>query len=272
MSRALAQAEADQALHFAVAIERLRGWPVHATYVGETVVRYQAESSGDQVFDPRGIFTSERFSNMVVVPLVRLRRDWPSDALQNGQLRIGTKCLGEEGIAEAGLLDEAAIEQATALLQSNSVYLDLVPERPQPRLPAKTLALYSWSGCAVYAEALSRVTGLPAATMILDGLLDGHDLTGDRFHAVVVHPDGSVEDVWGRQPAEHVAQRYGMARWHFDPDAHRAMIGEAMRVRPSAVDDIAQAEAVILQHRDASAGQLSTLRPNAAPTPRHPQH
>ena len=248
-SDALAQLEVDRALHFAIAVERVRGWPVHATHVGETIVRYQAESGGDQVYDPRGIFTAARFGDVVILPLVRSRRDWPSDATQNGQLRIGTKCVGEEELAEAGTIDEGAVDQAVALLRSNRAYLSLIPERPYPRFSASALRRYSWSGCALYAEALARVTGLPAATMVADHLMDGFGLTGDRFHAVVMHPDGSVEDVWGRQPARHVAHRYAMASWHFDLDAHRAMIDEAVRSRPTAADDLAEVEALIIKHR-----------------------
>lgn len=169
----LTRAEADRGVHFAIAVERLRGWPVHATHVGEEVVRYQAESGGDQIYDPRGILTSARFSVVIVVPLARSRRDWPADAFQDGHLRLGTKCVGEEGLAEQGLIDEPAIQQAIELLRSNPVYVGLIPDRPHPRLPAKALTRYSWRGCTFYAEALSRATGLPAANMLVDQLVPG---------------------------------------------------------------------------------------------------
>lgn len=67
--------EADRCAAFAVAIERLRGWPVHATYVGDEVVRFQAEDASDKVYDPRGIFTAERFGDAVIAPMARVRRD-----------------------------------------------------------------------------------------------------------------------------------------------------------------------------------------------------
>ncbi len=41
--------EADRCAAFAVAIERLRGWPVHATFIGDGAVRLQAEDAGDRV-------------------------------------------------------------------------------------------------------------------------------------------------------------------------------------------------------------------------------
>ncbi len=86
-------------------------------------------------------------------------------------------------------------------------------------------------------------------TMTAVQVAPGHDLSGERIHAVVQHPDGTVEDVWGRQSAEAVARRYAMVRWALDAHAHRDMIEEAYRVRPTAVDDVAEADAVIRQYR-----------------------
>jgi len=68
--------EADRCVNFAVAIERLRGWPVHTTCVGNEVVRFQAEDASDKVYDPRGIFTAERFGDAVIAPMARVGRDW----------------------------------------------------------------------------------------------------------------------------------------------------------------------------------------------------
>lgn len=242
--------EAERCVAFAVAIERLRGWPVHTTSVGQDIVRFQSEHASDWIYDPRGIFTSTRFSDAVAIPLIKQRRDWPPSAFENGHLRIGTKCVGEEGLAELGIAcDEDAIRAAVAQIEANVAYLSLVPERPYPRLTAKALSRYSWSGCVVYAEALSRITGLPAMTMVATQTAVGHDITGGRFHAVVSHPDGSVEDVWGRQSPEAVGRRYAMMRWHLDAQAHQTMIEEAFRIRPAAHDDIAEADALIRQCR-----------------------
>ncbi|WP_156312252.1 hypothetical protein [Methylobacterium platani] len=101
----------------------------------------------------------------------------------------------------------------------------------------------------VYAEALSRITGLPAVTMRALQVAAGHDITRNQFHAVVQHPDGYVEDVWGRQSQESVGRRYAMVRWTLDAKAHRAMIEEAYRIRPEAADDVASAAAIIREYR-----------------------
>ncbi len=56
------QWEVDRCVAFAVAIERLRGWPVHTTHIGGQVVRFQAEDASDWIYDPLGIFTAARFA------------------------------------------------------------------------------------------------------------------------------------------------------------------------------------------------------------------
>lgn len=243
--------EADRCAAFAVAIERLRGWPVHATFIGDEVVRLQAEDASDRIYDARGIFTTARFGDAVVVPLAHAGRDWPQSAFQDNHLRIGTKCVGEEGLVELGIaIDKTRVQDAITRIEANAVYLDLVPTRPHPRLPAKALSRYSWSGCVVYADALSRILNLPAMTMTAVQVATGHDISGERIHAVVQHPDGTVEDGWGRQSAEAVARRYAMVRFSLNAQAHRDMIEEAYRVRPAAADDVAEAEALIRQHRE----------------------
>lgn len=240
------QWEVDRCVAFAVAIERLRGWPVHTTNIGDEVVRFQAEDASNRIYDPRGIFTTDRFDDNVALPLVRMRRDRPPSAFKDGYPRLGSRCIGEEGLADLGIfLQKTQIQDAIALIQGNAAYLNFVPERPFPRLPAKALSKYSWKDCSIYAEALSRITGLPAVTM-----QPIHSAAGDHFHAVVQHPDGLVEDVWGRQSPEAIGRRYEMMRWMFDAQAHRDMIEEAYRVRSEFADDVALAENLIKKYRN----------------------
>lgn len=72
---------------------------------------------------------------------------------------------------------------------------------------------------------------------------------GSGLHAVIIHPDGDLEDVWGKLPAARIAHRYGMASWTFSQEKHRELIADALAVRPTAADDIAEAEQAILAAR-----------------------
>lgn len=244
--------EADRCAAFAVAIERLRGWPVHASFIGDEVVRLQAEDARDRVYDPRGIFSPARFSDDIIMPLGNARADWPASAFHSGGfLRSHFRCVGEEGLAELGVsVDEAQVRDAIAEIEINTAYLGFIPERPHPRFPALALSRYSWRHCVVFAEALSRITGLPPMIMQASQVAEGYGLTGEQIHAVVQYPDGTVEDVWGRQSQEAVARRYAMTRWTLSEDAHHQTMDEAYRVRPEVADEVDQAEAVIRQYRE----------------------
>lgn len=96
--------EADRCAAFAVAIERLRGWPVHASFIGDEVMRLQAEAATDWVYDPRGIYTAARFSDDIIMPLTQSRAEWPPTAFERpGFLRSRTECIGEESLVALGL-------------------------------------------------------------------------------------------------------------------------------------------------------------------------
>lgn len=109
-------------------------------------------------------------------------------------------------------------------------------------MPAAALSRWSWGGCVVYAEAMSRLTGLPAAVMEPTCMEQWAEIgSGNGIHGVVVHPDGDVEDVWGKFPPMRVARRYGMAEWRLSEARHRALVDEALAVRDTAAADIEEA-------------------------------
>jgi hypothetical protein len=64
-------------------------------------------------------------------------------------------------------------------------------------------------------------------------------------HAAVLHPDGELEDVWGKAPAILVAGRYGIIQWNLSLEAHRAMIDEGIAQRPEVIDEISEADLLI---------------------------
>lgn len=85
-----------------------------------------------------------RFGDAVIVPLAHARRDWPRSAFKDNHLRLGTKCVGKEGMAELGIaIDETRVQDAITRIEANAVYLDLVPTRAHPRLPATALSRQS---------------------------------------------------------------------------------------------------------------------------------
>lgn len=242
-----ADVEADRGLHHAVAFERITGWPVHGTFVGKEAVRFHNEDGWLWSFDVRGIMTAAQHSERVTQPLV-MARSWPRSAANAaGHLEIGCTCMGEEGVEAAGLsLDPTQLARSEATIRANRAYLALVPARPAPRFPASALQRYAFGQCVVFAEALARVRGLPAVTMLPATIADWAQIKPDQMqHAAVQHPDGELEDVWGKVAPARIAGRYGITAWRLSTDAHRTMIEDGIAHRPAVRDEIATAEALI---------------------------
>lgn len=101
----------------------------------------------------------------------------------------------------------------------------------------------------VFAEALSRLTGLPSAIMKPTSLMPDVELTGAGIHAVVLHPDGDVEDVWGKQKPDMCARRYAMMTWTLDQEAHAVKVNNALREDPSRKSHIVKAMTLIRRYR-----------------------
>ena len=247
MADYLATVDADLGLHHAIAFERLTGWPVHGTFVGTEAIRYHNEDGWLSIFDARGIMLPKQHSGLVIGPIVSAR-PWPwSAANQDGHLEIGCKCLGEEGvIAKGAMVSRHLLEQADAAIRANRVYLDLVQFRGEPRFPASALHRYAFGRCVIFAEALAKVRGLPAVTMLPTGTADWTEIKADQMqHAAVLHPDGDLEDVWGKAPVKRIADRYGFTHWRLSEEAHKAMISEVMVDGSVVIDEIAEAEGLI---------------------------
>lgn len=140
-----AEVEADLGLHHAVAFERVTGWPVHGTYVGDEAIGFHNEDGHVSVFDVRGIMTAAQHGDSVIQPLV-MRGNWPRSAVSpNGHLALGCTCMGEEGIAETRIvLDEDRLAKAQAAIRANEAYLSLTPTRAEPRFSASALRRYAF--------------------------------------------------------------------------------------------------------------------------------
>lgn len=242
--------EADLGLHHAVAFERITGWPLHGTFVGKEPIRFHNEDGCECSFDVRGIMSAVQHSERVTQPIVLSRNLPRSAANADGHLEIGCICLGEEGLAAKEIsLREDLIVQAEASIRTNRAYLALVPVRSEPRFPASALHLYAFGRCVVFAEALAKVRNLPPVTMLPTGIADWAHIRPDQMqHAAVLHPDGDLEDVWGKVPAARVAARYGITRWSLSANAHREMIAEGIAQRPEVFGEIMEAELLIRAH------------------------
>ncbi|WP_340318218.1 hypothetical protein [Rhizorhabdus argentea] len=86
-------------------------------------------------------------------------------------------------------------------------------------------------------------------TMLPEAIADWAHIKPDQMqHAVVEHPDGGLEDVWGKVPAAMIARRFGITAWRLSADAHQAMMADGIAERPEALDEVVEAERLIRGH------------------------
>lgn len=105
---------------------------------------------------------------------------------------------------------------------------------------------YSFGGCSVFAEALSKVSNLPAA--IVRNFNDNTTLT-NGYHAVVLHSDGEFEDVWGKHGPTSVAIRSGWEKWKISLTEHQAILEDARMKGVDIDEQVASAIQLIEKYR-----------------------
>jgi hypothetical protein len=255
-SRFISECEADRCASFAIALSRLTHWPVEVIeLVDELHVPYRflcSDGAGEWSFDVTGVFRGERITDLVR----RVLQNHPV-ALRGGTLLPGFKLYTEQQLRDGTVIlpqpwSEAYIERCTEIIAANREYLKAMPTRPRPVMPTDAIGLYSFSNCSIYAEALSRLTGLPAVTMIPIEMIPDAALPEGGFHEFVLHSDGQGEDIWGKQPVERIARRYGLRTWRLDRDQHLSIMSESATRNPLAhAKMVADAEALLQVHHPA---------------------
>lgn len=228
--------ESDDCVNFAVALARLTGWLLHVDWWSTsteqrrdipldelTPLRVYAADNDDRIFDVRGVRSIVDFNERVL-----------SKVIQGKGFRVGGVCTRFYGEAKLSSLplrsqpDEAKIARATEAIRANPSYLALVPVRTPPYIPADKAAEFTFGYCAAYAEAMRELTGLQPAALLAIRFLPQFEGTqhGENgyFHSVVLHQDGSAEDVWGRGSAEEIARRFGVIEFKVSSEEHRRII------------------------------------------------
>ncbi len=144
------------------------------------------------------------FNKYIVMPLAIHRT-------RNGKEHIATRCYEEAALNEVKLRErpsEVEIERATRAIFANPAFLEMIPKRSNPEMPAYHAVKFSQGNCIPFAEALSSLTGLPALGISVSRYRPECVNALGFCHVIVLHPDGSVEDSWGRQQLEQILDRF----------------------------------------------------------------
>ncbi|MER8753490.1 hypothetical protein NKH57_30555 [Mesorhizobium sp. M1050] len=141
--------------------------------------------------------------------------------------------------------DQAHVLRAAGVISKNEQFLHPINVRPKPALPAKF--------AAVFAQALEDIAGTQATAMVAHAKHQSWDTkvgTDGYFHSLVVHPDCTGEDSWGRQPAANICERFGIKEWSTDRSMHVRVVNNLRANSPDRFQKAygRAAEMISLQH------------------------
>ena len=234
--------ESEDCVNFAVALARVTNWLLHVDWWVPSMdpnnsvpleqckpLRVYVADNGSRIFDVRGSRNIEDFVEKTIRPL----------AVLHGTGGVRTRYYSESALESLPLrcsLDKTKIEHAVKAIEANTVFLASISRRQAPCMLASDAAEYTFGRCAAFAEALGEVVGLePVALMAVrfkpqwQGTERGHD---GYVHSLVLLPDGTGEDSWGKAPVQEIAERFGIAEFRLSSDAHRRVVSNLQRNSP----------------------------------------
>lgn len=179
-------------------------------------LRVYVADDQDNIFDLRGKLRIASFSQQVILPIAKKRG--------SGKGGVLTRYYSEEKIFQLPLRikpDPTRITAAEEAIRNNAVFLEKIPLRQSPFLPANLAADYSFGRCAIYATAMHDLTSLPVTAVIAHQYtpLFANSEIG-YAHSIVLHENELAEDSWGKQPINRILSRYGIEKYSLDTDEH----------------------------------------------------
>lgn len=235
--------EDELCINFAIALARKTGWILHtdawinSTDQNENVpeedrvhLRVYVGDNLDNIFDVQGIKNIQDFSSKIISPLAIKNARTPKGS-------ISTTVYTESqlfGLSLAVKPNETKISKAIEAIEGNKMFLESVPKRQYPIIPAHTAAKFSYGLCAPFAEALHNHTKMPVTAMIATKYTPQYELSRLGYiHSFILHPNGYGEDSWGKQTINQIAERFGVAEYELSENEH---IQAVMRLKSNSVD------------------------------------
>jgi hypothetical protein len=225
--------ENSDGVNFALALARLTGWAINVNwytsdqFAKETdmiPLRVHVETDQNIIFDFTGKKSINAFNQYTLAPIAQRR-------VREGKGGIVNRHYSEEKIWSLPIRirpSELEVVSALEAISENSAFLDQIPKRLNPQVPAHIACEFTFGRCAPYAEALSEVKGLPSVAIIAEKYSEMFGLSKLGYcHSVVMHPDGEAEDAWGKQPLQSILNRYGVVKFRFDQGLQKKIIQDA---------------------------------------------
>jgi len=220
------QWEANDCVNFGIALSRITGWILHVDWWSPTE-KYEKEenmkplrvyvgNNSNQIYDLRGKFTIDSFTTNIIMPILKKRGGTTG--------RISSRYYDEKMIFELPLRikpNEIKILEACDFINKNKLFLDKIPKRVEPRVPAYIASRFTFGKCNAFAAALSDLKGFKATEIIAkkyNPIIANNKL--GYVHSFVLDQDNNAIDVWGKDTIENIAKRFEVEVFELNESEH----------------------------------------------------
>lgn len=231
-------------VNFAIALARITGWLLHVDWWTPTdnhenvnnmkSLRVYVGDNSNLIIDLDRKYSIATFTNNVIRPLVRKRGENFGG--------VATKYYSEQNVFKLPLRvkpSEERIKKAEEAIAANKDFLNNIPLRKKPLVPAYIAANFTFGQCAPFAQALSDLLNQKATAMIA---LEYSDLFGysklGYAHSIIVKSDTIGIDVWGNDEIKNIAARFGIVRYVLDENEHRRVNQKLKMNSPDKYEEI----------------------------------
>lgn len=249
---AIQEWETDDGVNFAIALARITGWLLYVDWLKLTVdeqdvdkmksLRVYVSNNTNQIYDFTGIYKLEDFVNNVTEPLVKER-----GANYKGG---STRYYGESKLFTLPLRvkpDEVKIKAAYELIIDNTDYLDNIPKRQEPCVPAHIAAKFTFGQCNPFATALYDLKGYKPIALIAKEYNKRFDLSKLGYvHSFAFDRDGNATDIWGKDTIENMAKRFELTKYELDETEHFKVSQTLKRNCPNEYNEIYEESVAII--------------------------
>ena len=218
--------EVSDGVNFAIALSRITGWLLHVDWWSPTdgneivenmkSLRVYVGNNSSQIYDFRGKQSLASFIKNIIKPIAQKR-----GANYGG---IVTRYYSESKLFSLPMRvkpDENRISAAQKLIIGNKDFLEKIPKRQAPSVPAHIAADFTFGHCNPFATALSDVRNYKSVALIAKAYNDLFGLSRLGYiHSFALDNDGNAIDIWGKDTVENIAQRFGTVEYELSEVEH----------------------------------------------------
>jgi len=218
--------EANDGINFAIALARITGWILHVDWWSPTddkesvenmrPLRIYVGNNFNQIYDFRGKQTIQTFSNNIITSIATKR------GINSGG--VVTRCYSEIDLSNLPLRikpSEAKIIEAQEFICKNTYFLNKIPLRVEPKVPANIAAKYTYGNCNPFAAALCDLKGYKPTALIAKeySKLFGISKLG-YVHSFVLDNENNAIDIWGKDSVENIAKRFELVKYELSTNEY----------------------------------------------------